>query len=103
MGPSLLMISVTMNSSSRAQLPGEKLRGREKPTRSTIKARRGRTEVLSGGRPQQWGQPSLDAGEVCRITSLSSYDNPTNAVREHGTDGATRQSRRLRTADGFAV
>jgi len=43
-----------------------------------------------------WGRPSLsgrDAGEVWRITSLSRYDNPTNAVREHGTDGATRQSR----------
>jgi hypothetical protein len=29
-----------MKPSSRVQLPGEKLRGRKKPTRSTMKARR---------------------------------------------------------------
>jgi hypothetical protein len=31
---------VTMKSSSRVQMPGEKLRGRKKPTRSKIKSRR---------------------------------------------------------------
>jgi hypothetical protein len=31
------------------------------------------------------------------------FDNPTDAVREHGTYGGRRQSRWLRTADGFAV
>jgi hypothetical protein len=30
-------------------------------------------------------------------------DNPTDAVQENGTYGGRRQSRWLRTADGFAV
>ena len=31
------------------------------------------------------------------------FDSPTDAVEEHGKYGGRRQSRWLRTADGFAV
>ena len=36
-------------------------------------------------------------------TSLPGFDSPHDAVQEIGTYGGRRQSRWLRTADGFAV
>jgi hypothetical protein len=40
----------------------------------------GRTGASPFGGTERW-----DEGEVCRITSLPGFDNPTDAVQEHGT------------------
>jgi hypothetical protein len=53
------------------------------------------------GRPRlEW--ENGDDGEGIRLASLP-VRQPNAAVQENGTYEATRQSRWLRTADGFAV
>src|SRR6516225_9859182 len=52
--------------------------------------------------PGRTGSSPL-SGTDAMGTKHRPFDNPHDAVREHGTLGGRRQSRWLRTADGFAV
>ncbi len=44
-----------------------------------------------------------DEGEVCRITSLPSFDSPTIAVQESGTMGDEGKAAKRGSSGGFAV
>jgi hypothetical protein len=53
-----------------------------------------------------WGRPCLSGRMGTKVktsTGFTAGSTPNAAVRENGTYEATRQSRRLRTAYGFAV